>query len=134
MNIPAIYNEVMYGLLMKTKANEVLWNTTTNNNTFIVYFNKFNLSIQQRFNDNETWVNVELINNDGNKIDGFYIENGDDDWEKAEELYSLARRSALSINVAIQEMLAELSKIGVIGKKIKDNFSNVDISSDDIPF
>jgi hypothetical protein len=135
MNIPEPYNEVIYGLLTKSKANGVAWSTTTDDNTFVVYFNKFNLSICHNYNSGEAWINVELIDNDGNSIDGFFIEEGDNDWGKVNELYTLARRSALSIDIAIQEILTELNKEGVVGKKkINKQPSNEDGFVDDIPF
>ena len=143
MSIPAIYNEVISGLLLKTKASGVVWNKTTDNDTFIVYFSNFSLSIRQShksdFNNNyrESWITVELIDENGDRIDSFSVEEGDDDWGKIEELYTLSRRSALSIDVAVQEMLAELGKTTVIGKRKKDEMSSNDDDdpfTDDIPF
>jgi hypothetical protein len=142
MNIPEPYNKVIYGLLEKSKANGVVWNTTTDSGTFVVYFNKFSLSIRQHGgdsfnNDNpETWITVDLINNEGERIDGFSTEENDADWGKVNELYTLARRSALSIDDAIQEMLTELNKNSVVGQKKKEdnNPSNKDGFIDDIPF
>jgi hypothetical protein len=136
MSIPVQYNDVIQGLLQKSQENTVVWNTTTDSNTFIVYFNNFSLSIRQHYN-NETWITVDLIKNDnGDKIDGFMVEDGDDDWGIISELYSLARRSALSIDIAIQEMLTEINKSEVIGKKNNDTgkSSNSDGFFDDIPF
>jgi hypothetical protein len=140
MSIPALYSNVIQGLLQKSQENSVVWNTTTDSNTFIVYFNKFSLSIRQNYNNDfnnnyhETRITVDLINNDdGDKIDGFMLEDGDDDWSTISTLYTLARRSALSIDTAIKEMLTEINKNGVIGKK-KENPSSNDGFADDIPF
>jgi hypothetical protein len=143
MNIPVQYNDIIQGLLQKSQEGDAVWNTTTDTNTFIIYFNNFSLSIREHYNGNinndyhETWITVDLIKNDnGDKIDGFMVEERDDDWNTISELYTLARRSALSIDIAIQEMLAEINKSKVIGKKNKDNekSSNIDGSADDIPF
>ena len=142
MNVPSIYTNIVSGLLQKSQSNEVIWNTTTDTdtNTFIVYFNKFSLSIRQisksdfNNNDYETWITVDLIKNDnGDKIDSFVIEEGDNDWDKIVELYTLARRSALSIDNAIQEMFTEINKKGIIGKK-KSKDNDDDGFTDDIPF
>jgi len=140
MNIPEVYYKVIYGLLQKSQKNEVIWNTTTDANTFIVYFDKFSLSIRQKYqgdyNNPEMWITIDIINDDGENIDGFEIEEGDTDWNKISELFTLARRSALFIDKAIQTMLTEISKNGIIGKKKKDdNSSSSDDSfADDIPF
>jgi len=140
MSIPELYNKVIYGLLQKSQKNEVSWNTTTDNNTFIVYFDKFSLSISQKhhvdFNNPETWISIDIINDDGENIDGFATEEGDNDWTKIYELFTLARRSALSIDTAIQTMITEIFKDGIIGKKQKDDNSSSsdDNFTDDIPF
>jgi hypothetical protein len=143
MSIPVQYNDIIQGLLQKSQESSVVWNTTTDSNTFIVHFNNFSLSIRQHYNSDfnnnyhETWITVDLIKNDnGDKIDGFMLEEGDNDWGTISELYTLARRSALSIDIAIQEMLTEINKSEVIGKKNKDNgkSSNTGSFVDDIPF
>jgi hypothetical protein len=142
MSISEQYNDVISGLLAKTKTKKAIWNTTTDDDTFIVYFEKFSLSVKRKyrcdFNGNieETWISVDLINDLGDRIDGFIVEPIDDDWNKMIELHTLARRSALSIDDAIKEMLTELNKEGIIGKKKQnDNISsNEDNFADDIPF
>jgi hypothetical protein len=117
MSIPDLYNNVISGLLRKSQANKVIWNTTTDPNTFIVFFNKSSLSIRQDyFNHDETDIAVDVINNNGDKIDRFVVKARDDDWERISELYALARRSALSIDTTISEMLTELNKNGTIGQ------------------
>jgi hypothetical protein len=126
MSIPVQYNDIILGLLRKSQENNVVWNTTTDANTFIVYFDNFSLSIRQHYNSDfnnnyhETWMTVDLIKNEnGDKIDGFMVEEGDGDWGTMSELYTLARRSALSIDIAVQEMLTEITTSEVIGKKKK---------------
>jgi hypothetical protein len=141
--MPVQYNDVILGLLRKSQASNVVWNTTTDANTFIVYFDNFSLSVRQHYNsdfDNnchETWITVDLIKNEnGDKIDGFMIEEGDGDWGAISELYTLARRSALSIDIAVQEMLTEITTSEIIGKKKKNKgqSSKTDGFADDIPF
>jgi hypothetical protein len=140
MSVPKLYNDVISGLLQKSQKKEVIWNTTTDSNTFIVYFDKFSLSIRQKcrgdFNNPETWITIDIINDDGENIDGFEIEEGDTDWNEIIELFTLARRSALSIDNAIQTMLTEICKSGIIGKKKDDDntSSSNDSFVDDIPF
>jgi hypothetical protein len=136
MSIPAPYAKVIQGLLDKSVAQKVVWDTTTGPNTFIVYFDKSSLSIRQDhgFND-ETWIVVDLINDYGIRLDEFSVKEGDTDWRKINELYTLARRSALSIDNAIAEMLTELNKTDTIGQKKKNtNFSGNGGFTDNIPF
>ena len=140
MNIPEVYYKVIYGLLQKSQKNEVIWNTTTDANTFIVYFDKFSLSISQKywgdFNNPEIYFTIDIINDNGETIDSFQIEGGEADWNRISELFTLARRSALSIDNAIKAILTEISKNGIIGKKKNDgnSSSSDDGFTDDIPF
>ena len=138
MSVPGLYYNVIQGLLQKTQKNEVIWNTTTDANTFIVYFDKFSLSIRQKyqgdFNNPETWITIGIINDEGEKIDGFEIEEGDTGWNEMSELFTLARRSALFIDKAIKTILTEIDKKGIIGKKKKDDGGSSGDFTDDIPF
>ncbi|GHV74123.1 hypothetical protein AGMMS49940_14250 [Spirochaetia bacterium] len=119
MSIPAQYAEIITGLLQKSQSKQVIWDVTTNDNMFVVYFENYSLTIAQHGNQNETWVNIDLINNEGDKIDSFWISDDDPEWEIARDLFSIARRSALAIDKAIQEMLTELKKDGPVGQKKK---------------
>jgi hypothetical protein len=138
MSIPGLYAEVIRGLLQKSKEKEVIWNTTTDDNTFVVFFDTTSLSLKQSSNQNETWIAVSLIkNNTGDKIDGFWVSDDEPgDWKIMDELFSIARRSALSIDNAITEMLREINKRGTIGQKKKTDgdSSGNDSFTDDIPF
>jgi hypothetical protein len=131
MSIPDNYHDIINGLLIRTRAKEVRWNTSSDSNTFMVYFANFSLGIYLRDNQqDESLARVELINNNGEKIDDFWINDQDGDWKIINDLFSLARRSALSIDVAIQEMLTEINKNGMIGEKK----SETNGFADDIPF
>jgi hypothetical protein len=107
-------------------------------NTFAVHFETTILSLTQNSNRNKTWVVVSLIKNDtGDRIDGFWVsENDPNDWEIMDELFSIAHRSALSIDSAINEMLVEINKKGAIGQKEKPDAGSSGYNgfADDIPF
>jgi hypothetical protein len=130
MSIPVQYLDVINGLLKKSMSKEVAWDVTTDESTFVVYFENFSLTICQNSNQNETWVAVSLINNNGDKVDSFWVSDEETDWSIINDLFSIARRSALSIDNAIQEMLTELNKQGTIGQKKKNSGG----FADDIPF
>jgi hypothetical protein len=50
---------------------------------------------------------------------------GDDDWGTISELYTFARRSALSIDIAIQEMITEINKFEAKNFAVMEYFSNI---------
>jgi uncharacterized protein YrzB (UPF0473 family) len=130
MSIPAIYTDVINGLLQKSLSKEVIWDKTTNADIFVVYFEKSSLALHQHSNQNEVWITVDVINGNGEKIDSFLVSDEEgEEWNIINELFSVARRSALAIDNTIQGMLAELNKKGAIGQKRNDNDG-----FDDIPF
>ena len=133
MSIPALYTNVINGLLKKSLSKEVIWDVTTNPNVFVVYFKDSSLTLHQHNNQNESWVSVDVIDYKGDRIDGFWVsEEENDDWAIINELFSVARRSALAIDNTIQSMLTEINQIGIVGKKRKND--DGDGFADDIPF
>ena len=97
----------------------------TEDEAFIVCSKKYSLIIKEKysqaFNGNimENYISVYLVNNPGERIDSYTVEPGDIDWKIISELHTLARRSALCIDDAINEMLTELKKDGIIGNNKK---------------
>jgi frataxin-like iron-binding protein CyaY len=133
MSIPALYTNVIDGLLKKSLSKEVIWDVTTNADVFVVYFKDSSLVLHQHSNQDETWISVDVIDYKGNKIDGFWVSDDEnEDWTTINELFSIARRSALAIDKAIEGMLTEINRTGSIGqrKKIGGNSG----FTDDIPF
>jgi len=132
MSIPALYTNVINGLLKKSLSKEVIWDVTTNPNVFVVYFKDSSLTLHQHNNQNESWVSVDVIDYKGDRIDGFWVsEEENDDWAIINELFSVARRSALAIDTTIQSMLTEINQMGIVGKKRKNDGDGF---ADDIPF
>jgi hypothetical protein len=133
MSIPAQYTGVINGLLQKSLSKEVIWDVTTNANIFVVYFKDSSLTLQNSSNQNESWISVDVIDYKGDKIDGFWVSDDEgNDWAIVNELFSIARRSALAIDVTIQGMLTEINNKGTIGKKRKEDDGNG--FTEDIPF
>jgi hypothetical protein len=133
MNIPEQYSNVINGLLRKSLSKEVIWDVTTNPDVFVVYFKDSSLTLHLHNNQNGSWISVDVIDYKGDKIDSFWVsEEESDDWAIINELFSVARRSALAIDITIQGMLTEINQKGIIGKKRKNDDS--DGFADDIPF
>ena len=133
MSIPSIYTDVINGLLQKSLSKEVVWDVTSKSNIFVVYFKDSSLVINQHDNQNDLWISVDIINYNGEKIDGFWIaDNEGDDWAIINELFSIARRSALAIDNTIHGMLSEINSTKTIGQKKKKEDDKG--FTDDIPF
>jgi hypothetical protein len=134
VSIPASYSNVINGLLQKSLSKEVIWDVTTDANVFVVYFKDSSLTLKQYNNQNESWITVDVINYKGDKIDSFWVSDEEsEDWAIINELFSVARRSALAIDITIQGMLTEINKKGTtIGQKRKNDYG--DGFANDIPF
>ncbi|MHB9295023.1 hypothetical protein PilKf_00756 [Pillotina sp. SPG140] len=122
MSVPTYYTEVISGLLEKSKAKEVLWETAISPYEFIAYLKNMNFSCGQE-TETDTFnhtisilrVKVNLLSTTGPSIDEFVIEK--DDWEAVRNVYDLAHVSALSIDKAIHETLVDMNKDEPIKEK-----------------
>ena len=113
MSIPKIYTDVLAALMQKSLAKEVLWSTTTDADAFIVRFETSGIVLRQYTSRSESWIDFDVFNDDGVKIDGFGVSDEEgEDWKTINELFSIARRSALAVDDTIQGILAELNKKG----------------------
>lgn len=113
------YFDLIDKLVDRTRLDEVYWKSTSEDHRFIVYFKNFSLSVFQGFdqNENEEFVRIILLNDDGHEIDSFWISETDIHWKLASDLFSGARRKALNIDKAIHIILNELNSVGKVGKK-----------------
>ncbi len=134
MNIPNQYSSIIDGLYNKTINKKAIWEPTSGDDTYLIYFKSFALSILRSFDqqDGEYFIRVDLINNNGSKIDSFFTSESEADWEKLSSLHDAAKRAALSIDVAIETITEELNNDSIIGKR--RNIRKEKKDTDDIPF
>ncbi len=93
------------GLIEKTKADELVWETTSNENTFQVAFSEHTITIEEYVDtDNDLVLMLAIFDSEGRKIDSA------NQWSVAnvKELYDLARRWALGVDEALDSLLEEL--------------------------
>ncbi|MCG8073278.1 MAG: hypothetical protein N0C86_14990 [Candidatus Thiodiazotropha taylori] len=127
------YFSLVEKLVHRTSQGEVNWKSTSDNHQFLVYFNKFTLSVSQSFDQHnqEAYIRIVLLNDEGSEIDSFWVHESDNHWELASQLFTGARRKALQIDEAIHTIMDELDNKDTVGKKelpIKEEFD------DGIPF
>ena len=116
--IPEIYKEILDRLHIKSQNGEANWRTTGRDNQYIIYFQKFSLSIIYGYeeSDNSCYILLSIYNENGESIDSFYVDdNSKEEYEFLEKLYQSAKRKALKIDEAVSEMLLEVNKKGIIG-------------------
>lgn len=130
--IPDVYNEIMENLYSKTLQGSVEWTGTVNAREFLVYFEKFALSIRDGVYSDTTdgFVIVTLKNEQGKNLDSFAIDEGDPWYRKALDLHAAARRKANKVDDALKLIATELASGGVVGKKP----TTEEDEEEDVPF
>ena len=128
--IPKIYRDVVDGLHAKTTQDSVEWNTTVNENEFLVYFDKFTLSIRASWDDDEheRVILFTLKNDLGKNIDSFRVPESEPAFTKVAELFDAARRKANRVDEALAAIANELKESKTIGRKGKNG------DDDEVPF
>lgn len=98
------YGEILDSLLERTKNREMEWQSTSREGEYIIYLQGYSISLIQVF------VGYEMVlrSENGKVIDDFTIRFGDPYWEKAQEIFSTARRQALKIDEAVEEVIKQL--------------------------
>ena len=106
--------EIAEKLLKRTRNGEVNWRETVDSNEFIVSFPTQTLAIEETVSGR---YQISLVNERGNTIESLRfpgsqaIEGG----EILQDLFELARRKALQIDIRLDEALNALDQEGPIG-------------------
>lgn len=109
-------------LLEKTDEGKVSWESTANSDTFISSLGLYGISIGRRMPESSlTGMSVALygarpttyvlsfLDDSGETFDSKVEESRDsDDYEKLEELFTCARRSAHNVGESLERLLQEL--------------------------
>ena len=122
-----LFNELHSG----TVSGRVNWQSTAGDEQFVVYFEQ--AAVTTRFFTSDNGVNtVKFTLHDpaGKTIDQFYVYDSEEEWERAWEMYSGARRRARGIDTALQTILAELKSGNVVGKGSEPTEDD----GEDVPF
>lgn len=130
--IPEDYTQVIELLFEKSSKNELNWRPTSNEEKFLVNFEKFSISITTGGGEGDLpYILFNVLNESGKTIDNFYVGHGEEWYDNCEEMYGRARRKALKINEAISQLKKELQGGGVVGE---DESASEKKLGDDLPF
>lgn len=132
--LPPNYRPLFDSLYTKTMRGEVNWKPTAKEDNFAVYFKGLTLTMstgRRMFRDEiELYIDFTLRNPEGMKIDSFQVgdeSDPDEVWKQATDLHDAARRKALNIDEAIDDIVSELQSGGPVGEDIEPE-------DDDLPF
>ncbi|HLL75458.1 MAG TPA: hypothetical protein VK421_09330 [Pyrinomonadaceae bacterium] len=113
-------NQLIDLLYERTQKGQVNWESTPDEDAFVVHFSELSLSIRSGYDeDGDEFVSISLRNQNGRVIDNDYFwdamtETGA--WDKAFSLYSAAKRKALGVDEALDRILDELKTNAVVGR------------------
>jgi hypothetical protein len=114
------FDELVNRLYERTEKGQVNWQPTSDEDEFIVYFQDLSLSMRTGIDEDEDeFITIALRNQSGKTVDSRYFWGGMSDksmWEKVSALFSAARRIALKIDEAFDQIMKELDSKGIVGK------------------
>ena len=98
-------------VLDKTVKGELHWESTANASTYTVPFARFSLTLEQvpETRDTRSYILLRLSNDRGQVVEEFDEHKARRmGFEQAADLYDRARRTAMGLNSALDELLTEL--------------------------
>ena len=107
------YRDLIQKLFVRTQEGRVEWQPTAESTVFLAPIGKHVFSIRAWFNPatSRPTVTVEVLKSSGEKVDSFNVTQREpDDYVWLMDLHELARRKALNIDNAINEMLGDLDE------------------------
>jgi hypothetical protein len=125
------FDELIDLLKQQTARGQLNWQTTADVNEFIVHFKGFSVSILKSYEDADAidgylrhdGYSIVLRDSLAEYVDSKWISTSSDEHDGVTTLFEQARRKAKKIDVALDQIIAEL----------KESSKSSD-SEDDIPF
>jgi hypothetical protein len=114
-------------LKYKSSKREAIWAKTSRDEEFKLHLGKVTL-LTDCWYDEVTFnkkVDLVILNEDGEKIDGVILSKGEDDYELLIELHTLAKQSYYKIDETFKSIFEELDSNKVIGEKNKHELDDL---------
>lgn len=127
------FESLIARLAEQTRIGKVNWKQTSSEAEFVLYFQKYALSMRRGIDhEHDEFVNFALRNEAGKKIDEFTVWQMHEMWHTVVEMWSAARRRALKIDLALEGLLHELETKEIIGEDTGPG--SPDTKDEDFPF
>ena len=114
-------------LKYKSAKREAIWAKTSRDEEFKLHLGKVTL-LTDCWYDEVTFnkkVDLVILSEDGEKIDGVILSKGEDDYELLIELHTLAKQSYYKIDETFKSIFEELDSNKVIGEKKKHELDDL---------
>ena len=114
-------------LKYKSAKREAIWAKTSRDEEFKLHLGKVTL-LTDCWYDEVTFnkkVDLVILSEDGEKIDGVILSKGEDDYELLIELHTLAKQSYYKIDETFKSIFEELDSNKVVGEKKKHELDDL---------
>lgn len=110
--IPNEYRPMVDKLKERTALRTISWKPTSDSAKFSVEIglNTITIDLYTPYAEPSEMIAFEILDTFGERIDGFYIPEHDDDYSTLNDLYSIARRNALKIDQTISNIMNILNE------------------------
>jgi hypothetical protein len=108
------YSVLVQRLHQKTLKGGLSWEETALKNAYQTSFSNYTIRIRLQDHEDNPYIFVSIFNHDGRLIDEFHDESIRDDLQNSypvmREIYDTARRSALGVEQALDDILDALQE------------------------
>lgn len=126
--IPSNMIDLIKALVDKTKSKEAIWGKTSRPNEFKLYLEKGAITTDCWNDEREgEFVGFAVYNVYGDRIDNFYAEKGEPEFDMLMDLHNAAKREFYKVDETISSLFSEINDDKIIGKRLIDG-------ADELPF
>lgn len=119
--IPVNMRDLIRALIDKTESKKAIWGKTSRPNEFKLSLEKGAVTTDSWSDDRgEESVDFGIYNIYGDRIDNFYAEKRDPDFELLMELHNAAKREFYKVDETISNLFGEINDDKSVGKRLID--------------
>jgi len=125
--IPENFKLLIEKLKLKTVKQEACWTKTSRDEEFKLDFGNITILTDYWFHEiaNQQAVDINIFNQDGEKIEGLILTEEELDFKSLQELHTLAKQSYYKIDETFKSIFEELDSNKVIGEKKKHELDDL---------
>lgn len=119
--IPSNMSDLIKALVEKTKNKKAIWGKTSRPNEFKLSLEKGAITTDCWNDEREgEFVSFAVYNSFGDRIDNYYAEKGQPDFDLLKELHNVAMRDFYKVDETISSLIDEINDEKSIGKRLID--------------
>ncbi|RYX81696.1 hypothetical protein EON73_04685 [bacterium] len=103
----------------KTVSKQAIWSKTSSDHEFKLELQKGAITVDNWDENRTTYVDLNIINENGDIIDRIYFAYADEEYDMLLELHQMAKRSYFKVDEILKNIFYELDSNKVVGKEGK---------------